>query len=180
MRLLDLYAENFDPVMGCDERRSYNEHAPQDPALKSHIENLNWAQAILFVYPTWWYGLPAMLKGWLDRVWATDVAFRLPVGNGRIQSLVRHVTKIGVDHDMRRTDLVERRRRPAGTQDDPARHAGALRHPLQDVLSGALPDGCVDSEDEGGVSGESANEAGAVLRDERPSPVHGKKMPAGR
>ncbi|TIW45597.1 MAG: NAD(P)H-dependent oxidoreductase [Mesorhizobium sp.] len=96
VRLLDLYAENFDPVMGCGERRSYNEHAPQDPALKPHIENLNWAQAILFIYPTWWYGLPAMLKGWLDRVWATDVAFRLLAGNRRIQSLMRHVTKIGV------------------------------------------------------------------------------------
>ncbi len=65
VRLLDLYAENFDPVMGCDERRSYNDRAPQDPALKPHFELLAWAEAILFVYPTWWYGLPAMLKGWL-------------------------------------------------------------------------------------------------------------------
>ena len=34
VRLLDLYAENFDPVMGSDERRTYNERAPEDPALK--------------------------------------------------------------------------------------------------------------------------------------------------
>ena len=54
------------------------DRAPTDPTLAPHIENLKWAQAVLFVYPTWWYGLPAMLKGWLDRVWATDVAFRLP------------------------------------------------------------------------------------------------------
>ncbi|RUZ23995.1 flavodoxin family protein, partial [Mesorhizobium sp. M7A.F.Ca.US.007.01.2.1] len=96
VRLLDLYAEKFDPVMGCDERRSYNDQAPQDPALKPHFELLNWAEAILFVYPTWWYGLPAMLKGWLDRVWATDVAFKLPTGKGRIKSLMTHVTKVGV------------------------------------------------------------------------------------
>ncbi len=67
-RVLDLYAENFDPVMRSDERRAYNEKAPDDPALRPHIEGLRWAEALIFVYPTWWYGLPAMLKGWLDRV----------------------------------------------------------------------------------------------------------------
>jgi putative NADPH-quinone reductase len=96
VRLLDLYAEGFDPVLGADERRSYHERAPADPALAPHAENLKWAQAVLFVYPTWWYGLPAMLKGWLDRVWATEVAFRLPPDGGRIISLVPHITRIGV------------------------------------------------------------------------------------
>ncbi len=96
VRLTDLYAEKFDPVMGCEERRTYNDGPPADPALSPHIENLRWAQAILFIYPTWWYGLPAMLKGWLDRVWATDIVFRLPEGKGRITSLMTHVTRIGV------------------------------------------------------------------------------------
>ncbi|HEV2900056.1 MAG TPA: NAD(P)H-dependent oxidoreductase [Pseudaminobacter sp.] len=96
VRLVDLYAEGFDPVLGIDERRHYHDRAPTDPALAPHIENLKWAEAILFVYPTWWYGLPAMLKGWLDRVWATDVAFKLPADGGRIISLVPHITRIGV------------------------------------------------------------------------------------
>lgn len=96
VRLVDLYALNFDPVMGCAERRDYNERAPGDPELASHIANLNWAEAILFVYPTWWYGLPAMLKGWFDRVWATEVAFRLPAGRKGIVSLMGHVKRIGV------------------------------------------------------------------------------------
>jgi putative NADPH-quinone reductase len=95
-RLIDLYAEGFDPVLGADERRSYNDRAPGDPKLAHHVESLEWAEAILFVYPTWWYGLPAMLKGWLDRVWATDVAFKLPADGGRIVSLVSHIKKIGV------------------------------------------------------------------------------------
>ncbi|WP_394892612.1 NAD(P)H-dependent oxidoreductase [Mesorhizobium sp. AaZ16] len=96
VRLVDLYAEGFDPVLGSDERRHYHDRAPTDPALAPHIENLKWAEAVLFVYPTWWYGLPAMLKGWLDRVWATDVAFKLPADGGRIISLVPHITRIGV------------------------------------------------------------------------------------
>ncbi|MEI5678139.1 MULTISPECIES: NAD(P)H-dependent oxidoreductase [unclassified Mesorhizobium] len=95
-RLVDLYAENFDPVMRDDERRFYNDRRPVDPALETHIEHLKWAQAIVFIYPTWWYGLPAMLKGWLDRVWATEVAFELPKGKGAIRPLMTHVSKIAV------------------------------------------------------------------------------------
>jgi NAD(P)H dehydrogenase (quinone) len=95
VRLVDLYAEGFNPVLGADERRVMD-RAPTDPALAPHIEDLKWAQAILFIYPTWWYGLPAMMKGWLDRVWATDVAFKLPADGSRIVSLVQHIERIGV------------------------------------------------------------------------------------
>ncbi|MEZ5802932.1 MAG: NAD(P)H-dependent oxidoreductase [Rhizobiaceae bacterium] len=96
VRLVDLYAEDFNPVMGAEERRHYNERASEDPVLKTHFAHLAWAEAIIFVYPTWWYGLPAMLKGWLDRVWATDVAFQLPKGDGPIVSLMTHISKLGV------------------------------------------------------------------------------------
>lgn len=94
-RLIDLYAEKFDPVMWADERRIYNQAAPTDPSLQAHIEHLRWAEMIVFVYPTWWYGLPAMLKGWLDRVWATDVVFTLK-GDGMIMPLMTHISKIAV------------------------------------------------------------------------------------
>jgi len=95
VRLIDLYGERFDPVMQSDEHRTYNDRAPVDPALASHIEHLRWAEAVLFVYPTWWYGLPAMLKGWFDRVWAKDIAFGLEEG-GRITPLMTHIQKLGI------------------------------------------------------------------------------------
>jgi putative NADPH-quinone reductase len=94
-RVIDLYAEKFDPVMSVEERRTYNDCAPKDPALEAHIAHLAWAEAVLFIYPTWWYGLPAMLKGWLDRVWAKDVAFELTEGS-RIVPLMGHIRKLGV------------------------------------------------------------------------------------
>lgn len=96
VRLIDLYAEGFDPVMPCEERRKYNDGAPEDPLLRRHGDDLAWAEALVFVYPTWWYGLPAMLKGWLDRVWATNIAFSLPSGDGPIVSRVQHIRRIGV------------------------------------------------------------------------------------
>src|SRR5262249_53255174 len=95
VRLVDLHAEGFDPVMPAGERRSYNERAPDDPLLAAHIDHLKWAEAILLVYPTWWYGLPAMLKGWFDRVWAKDVVFSLDK-NGAIGPLLTHVTRFGI------------------------------------------------------------------------------------
>lgn len=95
-RLVDLYAEGFDPVMGCEERRFYNDRPPVAPDLLPHIAHLRWAEALLFVYPTWWYGLPAMLKGWLDRVWAPGVAFALADGGGRIEPLMTHIRLVGV------------------------------------------------------------------------------------
>jgi putative NADPH-quinone reductase len=96
VRIVDLYAEGFDPVMTAGERRIYNHGPPADPALQPYVENLKWAQAVLFVYPTWWYGLPAMLKGWFDRVWATGVAFDLPPDGGRIVSRISHIRRIGI------------------------------------------------------------------------------------
>ena len=35
---------------------------------------VRWADALVFVYPTWWMGLPAILKGWLERVFVPGVA----------------------------------------------------------------------------------------------------------
>ncbi|MGB6119196.1 MAG: NAD(P)H-dependent oxidoreductase [Mesorhizobium sp.] len=87
VRLIDLHAEGFDPVMSADERRHYNDRAPADPALAPHIEALKWAEGIVFVYPTWWYGLPAMLKGWFDRVWALKVAFDLAPKGGIVSTM---------------------------------------------------------------------------------------------
>jgi NAD(P)H dehydrogenase (quinone) len=94
VRLIDLYAEGFDPVMRETERRTYNDGAPTDPVLVRHAEHLKWAEALYFVYPTWWYGLPAMLKGWFDRAWAMDVAFT--IANGRIKPRMTQVRKVAV------------------------------------------------------------------------------------
>ena len=96
VRLVDLYADGFDPVMQPEERRRYNDGPPADPALLPYVDHLKWAEAVLFVYPTWWYGLPAMLKGFFDRVWATGVVFDLPSDGGRIVSRISHIRRIGV------------------------------------------------------------------------------------
>lgn len=94
--LMDLYAEGFDPVMPADERRHYDAMTIDDHPFPDHADRMRKAEAVLFVYPTWWYGQPAMLKGWFDRVWTPDLAFRIPDGPGPIEPLMTHVKLLGV------------------------------------------------------------------------------------
>jgi putative NADPH-quinone reductase len=94
--LIDLHVEGFEPVMQADERRAYNQTGSADHPLPGHAARLKAADALVFVYPTWWYGLPAMLKGWLDRVITPGVGFELPDGPGPICPLLTHIDKIAI------------------------------------------------------------------------------------
>ena len=75
--LLDLYAEGFDPVLGTEERRRYHDLGRNRLGLETHIERLQRAEALVVQFPTWCFGPPAMLKGWLDRLIMPGVAFDL-------------------------------------------------------------------------------------------------------
>lgn len=75
--LLDLYAEGFEPVLAADERRRYHDLALNRQGLEPMIARLQEAQALVVQFPTWCFGPPAMLKGWLDRLLVPGVAFDL-------------------------------------------------------------------------------------------------------
>ncbi len=94
--VLDLYAENFDPVMGRDERRAYHTAGVNEEPepIAAHLARLKAADALVFVYPTWWYGQPAMLKGWLDRVFVPHATFTMPVDNKPIMGLLQNIRVI--------------------------------------------------------------------------------------
>ena len=72
---VDLYAENFDPVMSRQERLDYLNPARNERQVQRYDDMLKSAEALVLVYPAWWYGMPAMLKGYFDRVWLPGVAF---------------------------------------------------------------------------------------------------------
>jgi putative NADPH-quinone reductase len=96
VRLLDLHAEGFNPVMSMEERRVYNDGGPPPPDLVPHIEALQWAEGLIFTYPTWWYSQPAILKGWMDRVWRPGIAFTVPTPGQPLRPALTHVRLIGV------------------------------------------------------------------------------------
>jgi len=95
VRLTDLYAEGFDPSMSCDERRTHKQPGIA-PELQQYADDLRWAQALVLVYPTWWSSQPAMLKGWVDRVWVAGVAWDLPAGANVVRPLLRNIRRIVV------------------------------------------------------------------------------------
>ena len=89
----DLYAERLDPVIGADDFRAYmDEKVPA--AIEPHAQRLRKARALLFMFPTWNYGLPAILKGYFDRVWRPGVSFELK--NHRPHPILRHITHLAV------------------------------------------------------------------------------------
>lgn len=90
VRVLDLYGEGFDPVLGAEAWLSHRQDRGfPAPDLEPHIAALRQAEGVVFVFPTWWFGLPAMLKGWLDRVWQPGVAFAMKQGVFQIHHLMR-------------------------------------------------------------------------------------------
>ena len=93
VRDLDLYASGFDPVLSREERLDYLDATDNNIAkLRDHVDHLHWAEGIVFVFPTWFYGPPAMLKGWLERVWLPEVAFTVPNMKGLPPgSKMRHI-----------------------------------------------------------------------------------------
>lgn len=92
--VIDLAAENFDPVMSRDEWLAYMQsHGAIAPSLEKHVALVKAADILVFVYPTWWSGLPAQLKGWLERIMVENVAYKFN-RNNRVRPALTNVKKI--------------------------------------------------------------------------------------
>lgn len=90
----DLHAMGFDPV---SDRRNFTtvadatrfsqqaeerfaaDHGGFAPDLRAEMDKLRAADLVIFQFPIWWMGMPAIMKGWIDRVFAVGVAY----GGGR-------------------------------------------------------------------------------------------------
>jgi NAD(P)H dehydrogenase (quinone) len=90
----DLYREGFQPVLSREERLAYHNVGANTAHASSHIERLLKCEGMVLVFPTWWYGMPAILKGYIDRVWLPGVAFE--VVDGRTKPLLQNITKFAV------------------------------------------------------------------------------------
>jgi len=94
---LDLYAMGFQPAMTDAERQAYHGEQPViDPLVAESVAAVQQAEMLVFVYPTWWSGMPAMLKGWLEKTMLPGVAFVFDK-RGRVRpglQTVRHIVGI--------------------------------------------------------------------------------------
>jgi putative NADPH-quinone reductase len=74
---LDLYAEGFDPVLSVAERQSYFDMEKNRERVSGYAERIEKADALVFCFPTWCLGPPAILKGFFVRVMVPGVSFKM-------------------------------------------------------------------------------------------------------
>lgn len=72
--VLDLYSEKFDPVLTDDDFDAFNRARTPDD-IHSMQARVSAANVIAFIHPLWWFGMPAILKGWIDRVFSYGFAY---------------------------------------------------------------------------------------------------------
>lgn len=75
----DLYTIGFDPVLSLADMQGQRMGEISDD-VKTEQEHISWAERITFIYPIWWTGLPAMMKGYIDRVFSYGFAYRYDQG----------------------------------------------------------------------------------------------------
>jgi NAD(P)H dehydrogenase (quinone) len=75
VELADLYAEHFDPILTERDLQQFKGAVMPDDVLveQARVERCD---ALCLVFPMWWYGPPAMMKGWFDRVWSAGWAYQ--------------------------------------------------------------------------------------------------------
>jgi putative NADPH-quinone reductase len=88
----DLYAEGFDPVLSAAERRGYHTLPDNRAPCEAYIRRVEQAEALVLSFPTWSFGLPAILKGFFDRVFLPGVSFKMV--DGKVKPNLHHITKL--------------------------------------------------------------------------------------
>jgi putative NADPH-quinone reductase len=74
--LLDLHAEGFDPRMNTSDQPDWgNRDKPYSDEVHAHMQRILDADVVVAVFPVYWQSVPAILKGWIDRVWNYGFAY---------------------------------------------------------------------------------------------------------
>lgn len=113
-RTLDLYQRDDKLRLdGADLAAIKSGETPAD--IRERQAEVLWADALVFIYPVWWFGMPAILKGWIDRVFQEGFAFRFSHEGmsgllGPRSALVIHTTggDLKAHEDMNGLELLSR------------------------------------------------------------------------
>jgi putative NADPH-quinone reductase len=74
-QIIDLHKDNFNPVTSESELAVYNAGKALDPLVIKYQEIIKKTGHIIFIFPIWWGTMPAILKGFFDKVLLKDIAF---------------------------------------------------------------------------------------------------------
>ncbi len=86
---VDLAAEGFDPRFGAADLAAYRREAPPPPDVAAEQARIDRADALVLVHPVYWWSMPGLLKGWIDRVFTNGWAFDFFEDAGLVKKLRR-------------------------------------------------------------------------------------------
>ncbi len=89
VELLDLVAEGFDPVFGPADHAAFTAAGPTPPDVRREQQRIDRADHLVLVHPVYWWSMPAVLKGWIDRVFVSGWAFEENADGGIVKKLGR-------------------------------------------------------------------------------------------
>lgn len=97
LRRIDLVAEGFTPYLSAEERRVYHDEGENILAdeVRDATEAVQWAEAMLFCYPTTAFTVPALLKAWFERVLLPGIAFGFDA-KGKVVPAMTNIRRLGV------------------------------------------------------------------------------------
>ncbi|MFF6815283.1 NAD(P)H-dependent oxidoreductase [Streptomyces sp. NPDC012403] len=97
VEVADLHREQFDPRFTPADRRAYHEGGNYPPDIAREHRRLDRATDLVLIFPVYWWSMPALLKGWIDRVFVNGWAFEYSAASGlrpRLQRLTTHLLPI--------------------------------------------------------------------------------------
>lgn len=103
----DLYKEKFDPVLPYGE---VARDAILDPQIQQYCNELSSADGVVIVHPSWWGQPPAILKGWVDRVFRAGVAYEFKdseVGRGTPVGLLKAENSLVINTENTPHEIVQ-------------------------------------------------------------------------
>ncbi|AZZ51654.1 NAD(P)H-dependent oxidoreductase [Rathayibacter festucae] len=98
--LADLAAEGFDPRFSAADRHSYRVAGEYPADVASEQRRLDAAEHLVLVFPVYWWSMPGLLKGWIDRVFVNGWAFEIDPADGmrrKLGGLTVHLLPIAGD-----------------------------------------------------------------------------------
>lgn len=88
--IADLWAQGFDPRFGAADLAVHHREAPPPADVAAEQARIDRADALVLVYPVYWWSMPALLKGWIDRVFANGWAFDFSA-QAKLEKKLRHL-----------------------------------------------------------------------------------------
>ena len=93
--VIDLYGLDYSPALNRAELAAYPTSEPAiDPMVIEHTRLIQECSTIVFVYPTWWSSMPAILKGWIDRTMLPGIAFSVDPATLKLQPGLTNVRRL--------------------------------------------------------------------------------------